>query len=175
METRFLLAIHAFATPLLDLAFRVSHLLASYPFCIALVLTAVVVHLVRKERREALVWLAVGLTTVFLLDGLKHGVARARPELWPRLVVEGGFSFPSGHALASATFYPLLAYVLVRRRPSLVVPALALGAALALYIGFGRLYLGVHWPTDVIAGWALGTLQSLAAIRWLRWTEPSPS
>jgi undecaprenyl-diphosphatase len=44
---------------------------------------------------------------------------------------------------------------------------MALGALVAFWIGFGRLYLGVHWPSDVLAGWALGALQALVAIRWV--------
>ncbi len=176
MESRLLLAIHAHATPLFDELFRASHLLGAYPFCTAFVLVAALVHRLRGERREAAVWLVAGLGTAILLETLKVVVARARPELWPRLVTQGGYSFPSGHALASATFYPLLAYVLTRSRPRLLPLALALGVAMAFFIGFGRLYLGLHWPTDVASGWALGGAQSALAITWLRRSRPtSPS
>lgn len=99
---------------------------------------------------------------------------RARPDLWPRLGAwpplegPGGHSFPSGHALASATFYPLLAAELARRRPELKGLAYACGVGLPAFIGVGRLYLGVHWPSDVLAGWTLGALQALLATRALR-------
>ena len=63
----------------------------------------------------AKVWLGVGVSTYLLQEVLKRLVARPRPELWPRLETwppeAPSFAFPSGHALASATFYPLLAYV----------------------------------------------------------------
>lgn len=167
MEAEVLLRIHAHATPLLDALFRVSHALGNTPICAVLVLAAAAWHLRRGERREAVVWIALGLTTLALMEGLKPVVARSRPELWPRLVAQGGFSFPSGHALASATFYPLLAWEVTQRRPAEAARWYALAVALALFIGFGRLYLGVHWPTDVLGGWTLGAAQGLLGILWL--------
>jgi undecaprenyl-diphosphatase len=174
VETRILLALHAHAGSLLDLLFRFSHLLGTQRFCSLLVLSAALIHLLRGERREAVAWIAVGVTTVVVIETLKHLIMRPRPELWPRLVTQGGSSFPSGHAVASAAFYPLLAWLLARKRPRLRRPALALGAAVALLIGLGRLYLGLHWPSDVLGGWALGALESTAAIAWLGRTRGAP-
>lgn len=167
METHLLLWIHAHASPGLDALFGLSHLLGDLPSSAVLVFGIAVWHLARGDRRGALVWAVLALTTLALLEGLKPLVARPRPELWPRLLPQGGFSFPSGHALASATFYPLLAWEFVGHRRSLTAPCVALAVAMPLFIGLGRLYLGVHWPTDVAAGWALGALQSLAAVSWL--------
>jgi undecaprenyl-diphosphatase len=134
-------------------------------FSIALVLLAAAWHRRRGERREALAWLIVGLTTLVLFASMKPVFARPRPDLWPRLVEATGYSFPSGHALVSATFYPLLSWLTFRlRRTAFAI----VGLGLPLFVGFGRLYLGVHWPSDVLAGWALGTLQALATIRFIR-------
>lgn len=93
-----------------------------------------------------------------LLKALFH---RARPELF-RLATAGGFSYPSGHSTSSVAFYLVAAYVIgtalgekagaPRRRAALV----AIGAALALVIGFSRIYLGVHWASDVLGGWLAG-------------------
>lgn len=165
-ETALLLAIHDLAGPFLDLLFRFSHELGTLQFSAILAFGAIAWHGLRGERREALVWLAVGLTTLVLYLSLKPMIARPRPDLWrPRLVAETGFSFPSGHALASAAFYPLLAWASLRlRRGAFFV--LAFG--LPLFVGFGRLYLGVHWPSDVLAGWALGAAQAAVALRWIR-------
>ena len=171
MEPRTLLWVHAHASPILDALFRASHVLGDTPFCTVLVLTLALVHWLRGERRESALWLFLGATTFLVLEGLKPLVARSRPELWPRLVVQGGFSFPSGHAVASATFYPLLAWIATRGRPQLRVPVLALAIAFALFVGVGRMYLGLHWPSDVLGGWALGATQSSAAIAWLRRAE----
>lgn len=166
-ETSFLLVLHALSHPVLDAIFRLSHELATLRFSVVLVMAAVGWHGWRGERREALAWLAAGLTTLVLFVCLKPAFATARPSLWPRPVgVEAtGFSFPSGHALAAATFYPLMAWVTLRLRG---VAFTAVGVGLALFVGFGRLYLGVHWPSDVLAGWLIGAAQAAAAIRWIQ-------
>jgi undecaprenyl-diphosphatase len=111
------------------------------------------------------------------MEALKAVVARPRPALWPWLVPQAGFSFPSGHALAAASFYPVLAWEAgcvrpLRRRWFAVLAALGV-----LWLGLGRLYLGVHWPSDVLAGWALGAAQSglaLAGLRAKRELPPAP-
>lgn len=175
METRILLAIHEHAGPLLDALFGVSHTLGSRAFLTVLVLSAAVIHGLRGERREALAWLGVGVATVLAIETIKGLVARPRPELWPRLVNQGGSSFPSGHAIAAAAFYPLLAWVLTRHRPRLLPVAFSLAAALVILVSVGRLYLGLHWPTDVLAGWAIGVMESTAAVAWLRGGGPAPS
>jgi undecaprenyl-diphosphatase len=90
-------------------------------------------------------------------------VLRARPDLVPHLVDAGGYSFPSGHATSSAVVYLTLASLAgqvtpnrAARRYLLVVAVLLVGA-----IGCSRVYLGVHWPSDVLAGWSFGTLWAL--------------
>jgi membrane-associated phospholipid phosphatase len=168
VDLRILLFIHAHASPFLDALARFSHALGTRAFCIALVLSAAFVHRLRGERREAVAWIGIGVSTVTMIEVLKALIMRPRPELWPRLVLQGGSSFPSGHAIASAAFYPLLAWLATRAHPRLRPAALALAAALAAFVGLGRLYLGLHWPTDVLAGWMLGAAECLVVIAWLR-------
>jgi len=174
VETWILLALHAHAGPLLDVLFRVSHVLGGQDFCSVLVLSAAAFHLLRGERREAVAWLSVGILTAVVIVALKTLAVRPRPELWPRIVSQGGSSFPSGHAVVSAALYPLLGWMLTRARPRLRPLALLLGLTTALLVGLGRLYLGLHWPSDVVAGWTLGALESVAAIGWLRRSESGP-
>lgn len=169
METRILLAIHEHASPGLDAAFLLSNDLGTLYFWAALVLAVMLWHLRRGERQEAALWVVVGLSSYAIQEGLKLLVGRPRPALWPRLLFVESESFPSGHALASATFFPLLALDLTRGQPrALRAGALAVALLLSLFIGFGRLYLGVHWPSDVLGGWALGAAQVALAGRWRR-------
>lgn len=169
METDILLAIHAHASPSLDRLFLLSHRLGQFWFCAPLVLAMAAWHRARGEAGVARVWILTGLSTLVVQEVLKRLVARPRPELWPRLVDETSFSFPSGHALATATLYPLLAWDLTRTRSHTArVAALSVAVALSLFVGVGRLYLGVHWPTDVLGGFALGAVQAVLAIRQVR-------
>jgi len=104
---------------------------------------------------------------------VKLTVARPRPALVDHLVDVGSASFPSGHASNSATIYLTIAFVLMQivRRPSARWLLFGTTLALVIAIGCSRVYLGVHWPSDVLAGWAFGSLWALAwwAIgAWLR-------
>jgi undecaprenyl-diphosphatase len=164
METRLLLWIHAHASPALDAAFRLSHQLGTLPACTVIVLGAAAWLLRRGEKAEALLFVALGLTTLGLQEGLKALFARPRPHLWPWMIPQSDYSMPSGHALAAATFYPLLARVVARRWPRAALPAYVMAVVLALFIGIGRLYLGVHWPSDVVVGWTLGAGQTALGI-----------
>jgi undecaprenyl-diphosphatase len=176
LEARILLAIHEWSSPLLDVLFVISHVLGTMPFCVLLVAISLARHLRRGEHVEATFWLVVGLSTFFLQEWLKLAFGRLRPTLWtPILIPLTTKSFPSGHALASATFYPLLAHDWARTRPHQAKLAYAISVGLAFFIGFGRLYLGVHWPTDVLAGWAIGATQAFVWIRLRRRWRPAPS
>jgi membrane-associated phospholipid phosphatase len=89
---------------------------------------------------------------------VKAGVARARPDALEPIIVEHGFSFPSGHATLSMVGYGVLAVLISRSRlPQGVRTAAIVGLALLVVaIGVSRIWLGVHYPTDVLAGWTAG-------------------
>jgi membrane-associated phospholipid phosphatase len=106
--------------------------------------------------------LGVGAT---LADVGKQVVDRARPGVGLRLIAESEPSFPSGHATDSAAVFLTLGLVLavfVLRRPLARLATVAASGLLVAAIGVTRLVLGVHWPTDVLAGWALGATAALA-------------
>jgi undecaprenyl-diphosphatase len=113
-----------------------------------------------------LVLLAVGGGQLLSL-ALKRGFSRPRPDLVPHEAVVYTASFPSGHAMMSAVTYLTLGALLARIVPQRRMKAFVLGWALLFtgLAGASRVYLGVHWPTDVVAGWALGA--SWAAACWL--------
>jgi len=172
MEARILLWIHGFATPGLDQVFLFSNTIGTMKFCVALVAMVALYHLIQREWREAAAWMIVGPTTYAFTEMFKPLISRPRPELWATIIHTSSFSFPSGHAVASATFYPLLGWVLLRRRGSMGKAGYGLGLLIAVFVGVGRLYLGVHWPTDVMAGWLIGAAQSGVAVAWLRNRPP---
>ena len=167
MEADLLLWIHARASPALDALARLSWALGAVHFCAPAVLLLVGWHALRREGREALAWLAVGAAAGLLPEIVKLVVARPRPTLWPWLIPTAGFAFPSGHAIAGAALYPLLGWLALRSR-GLGWGGYALGVGVGVFIGVGRLYVGVHWPSDVVAGWAIGAAVSLRAVLWLR-------
>jgi len=97
---------------------------------------------------------------------LKLLFARPRPAVWARLSEASGYSFPSGHAMASAAIYGGIALAVSMRFPKLRIWGPLLGTLLVFVIGVSRVYLGVHYPSDVIAGWACG-------LSWALWLRPA--
>jgi undecaprenyl-diphosphatase len=96
------------------------------------------------------------LATELLNLALKETFRRSRPSLFEEIATLHSYSFPSGHAMASAAAYGAVAVLVARDCPSRAPVAFAAAAVLALLIGASRIYLGVHWMTDVLAGWAAG-------------------
>lgn len=103
---------------------------------------------------------SAGIATTFML---KHVFARPRPELFQHGDVVSTASFPSGHAMISALVYLALGALVtgVTHSRTLKVYVMAVALGLTTIIGASRVYLGVHWPTDVLAGWAAGSVWAL--------------
>lgn len=122
---------------------------------IVLLLSACVVVssylLYHRQRRAAVLLLFSVGGAVIINIVLKLVFQRPRPDLWQQLVVETGYSFPSGHAMASSAFALALIILLWHTRWRLW--ALGVGLVMTALVGLSRLYLGVHYPTDVMAGW----------------------
>jgi len=97
-------------------------------------------------------------------EAQKYWIGRVRPDLEPHLVVVKTSSFPSGHATSSMIFFLTLAMVL-GAGTRWHRPAIAGAILLSLMIGTSRVMLGVHWPSDVIGGWAFGVLWVLLTLR----------
>ena len=118
----------------------------------------------------------VGLTALgeaLLNEVLKAIFERPRPDLVAHGVEVTTTSFPSGHAMAAAALYLTLGALLVRTQKQRAVKAAIMSAAvlMALAIGISRVYLGVHWPSDVIAGWLAGAGWALVCFEIARWLQ----
>jgi undecaprenyl-diphosphatase len=118
----------------------------------------------RSRGRMALTLMLVILIGRGLSEMQKYWIARARPDLEPHLVVVKTQSFPSGHATSSMIFYLAFALALTAGT-RWHRPAAAAAVLLSLLIGTSRVMLGVHWPSDVIGGWAFGMLWVLLTLR----------
>jgi undecaprenyl-diphosphatase len=136
--------------------------------------------LVRRWRSALLVLVTVGGGQI-LSSVLKLGIDRPRPDLVSHLAQVQTLSFPSGHAMMAAVTYLTLGTMLAGIVPGRATKIYVLGVAVlvTLMVGVSRLYLGVHWPSDVLAGWCAGfawaMLCWLVARRLLRRGEPERS
>ncbi|TXD86227.1 phosphatase PAP2 family protein [Mitsuaria sp. TWR114] len=131
--------------------------------------------LVLRRRGLALGWALAMLGNGALNPTLKHVFERARPIHPTHWLTEDGFSFPSGHSSGAVIAMGMLAYLAVRLLPRRWhVPAWIAAAGLAFSIGASRVFLRVHFPSDVLAGFASGTAWltiSIASIELARWAK----
>lgn len=167
LDTAILLAIQKLHTPLLD-QIMVGITFLGEPLALVLTCLGVEIVLLYKRRPEKTKLAIATASAVGLNFLLKSLFGRARPALWDRLVNVGFHSFPSGHAMVSMVIYGFIGYILVKQFPQWKKQISALTIVLILAIGFSRLYLGVHWPTDVLAGYAIGLVWLIVCILNLR-------
>lgn len=121
--------------------------------------------LVLRLRREAVVLAGTVIGGWLVNSGMKALVGRPRPDIVPHLTEAGGASFPSGHSFNSAVVYIAIALAFAAMSTRRGVRWTIIGAAcvLSLAIAWSRVWLGVHFPSDVIAGWLGGTGWALLA------------
>jgi undecaprenyl-diphosphatase len=135
---------------------------------LAFLTLAAVLYLIIDRKRGAALFVVVAIGGGTLISTLlKNAFARPRPELVAHLVDVRSYSFPSGHAMLSAVTFLTLGALLARVQSRKRLKAYILGVAvlLTLLVGGSRIYLGVHWPSDVLAGWCLGA--AWAMLCWL--------
>ncbi|HEY3426893.1 MAG TPA: phosphatase PAP2 family protein [Negativicutes bacterium] len=174
-DDSFVWLIRYFANPMLDTIMLIITDIGFGTSYIVIVAAAFLLLALFKRWRETgalAICLAGGALLSLLLKNLFH---RARPDLL-HIVQETGYSFPSGHALATMCFYGMAAFLIMRTiacwRGRLAVMTLTL--ILSVAIGISRIYLGVHYPTDVVAGYAAGSMWLACCIALLMWWERAP-
>ena len=120
--------------------------------------------------RHLAIGLVISLAAAFLAStGLKIAIARQRPDIVEHAALTFTASFPSGHAfLSAATLLTIASFVgLASRRADIARFCMAMAVIITGLIGLSRVYLGVHWPSDVLGGWCLGIVWSSVATAWL--------
>ena len=136
------------------------------------IVIAIYLWLVGKTRMMAFM-LAATVSGALLSSGLKYSFGRPRPDLVPHLSHVVSSSFPSGHSMISAVVYLTLGSLLGAIMPNvkLKLYVLAVAIVLSVLVGISRVYLGVHYPTDVLAGWLAGLVWALVCWLIARWLQ----
>jgi undecaprenyl-diphosphatase len=155
-------AVHQFASPALTSLMRGISFLGSTLFLTLATIVVVLWFLYRKWRREAKLFAITMIGASLLNTTLKVAFKRPRPVPFFNLLAPESYSFPSGHSLASCCFFGALAALLTARLEDSKLRAAiwVVSTLLFLLIGLSRIYLGVHYTTDVIAGF-------VAALIWI--------
>jgi undecaprenyl-diphosphatase len=155
-------AVHTLASPAMTSVMRFLSFLGSTIFLTIATVVVIVVFALRKWGREARLFALTMIGASLLNITLKLAFKRARPEPFFDLTAPSTYSFPSGHSLASCCFFAGLAAILSGRVKSKRARTIIWSAAsiMFLLIGLSRIYLGVHYTTDVIAGFS-------AALIWI--------
>jgi len=135
-------------------------------------LMTVAVLAMQRRRLQATIFAATVVFAQALAAAIKLIAGRPRPDIVAHFDLVYSSSFPSGHSTMAPVVYLTLAVILASGEPRRDVRALMFGCAalVIVAVGLSRVYLGVHWPTDVLAGWALGAAIALVAMTVLRLT-----
>ena len=149
IEPALMLSLHQLSSPALTRAMLIASILGGAAILLPLAFAVAAHQLIRHHGRSALWLLAVTVSGRVAIVAIKALLARARPDLFPYIVIDSG-SYPSGHAANSAIVLLSIAILAGRRSACLIA------LAGTVVIGISRIYLGVHWPSDVLAGWLFG-------------------
>jgi undecaprenyl-diphosphatase len=164
LDTHILLVVRQWHTPQLDRVMTVITNLGNPSVLLVASLLLAALLLWQKRRAETATLVIAAIGALGLNTVLKALFARSRPALWQRTVEVNFYSFPSGHAMLSLVVFGVVGYLLAARIPRWRVAIAISTVLLVCAIGFSRLYFGVHWPTDIVAGYAAGTVWLMACL-----------
>ena len=164
--------LHQWTSPRIDAFFsvvsRIGYLWGVVPANVLILLWLVL----RRRHRDGLFFGLAVLGSLAINLAAKNYFARVRPELWLSIAPEHSYSFPSGHAMGSVTLG--VAVTLLCWRSGWRWPVFAGAAAFIALVGLSRIYLGVHYPSDILAGWAAGTAWVVAMYQLVVVEAPKP-
>ncbi|MFC5652976.1 phosphatase PAP2 family protein [Paenibacillus solisilvae] len=156
-------------TRIAELFSKIGSSSVTIPLIIAL---AVILFIVLKHRKELILLIGGMLGSTLLNELLKRLYHRTRPDIH-RIAEEQGYSFPSGHSMAAFSLYALLIFILWRHIPSRGgrTALIIFGLCMILCIGLSRIYLGVHYPSDILGGYWVSACWVAVCIRLFRRSE----
>jgi undecaprenyl-diphosphatase len=166
VDSAFLQWLHSGATPTLD---RIAIALTSMGSAPAITIAAVLISatLFRARHRRAAAFVVASVGGAAIADTLlKLWFQRVRPSLWSPVITELDYSFPSGHSMLSMVLALVIVSLLWQTRWRAL--SIALAVVYVFVIGLTRLYLGVHFPTDVVAGWCAGSIWVVITAKAIR-------
>jgi undecaprenyl-diphosphatase len=163
-DRRVSLLLHRLDSPAMDATMRILTGLGSWPATTAATAVTFAWCLVRRDRRAAVALAGVVVGAELLNVLFKDAFERARPSLFHLVPLPPSYAFPSGHAMRSAAAYGMIAFIISRELPRSRWVLFAAASALVLSIGVSRVFLGVHWATDVLAGFAAGAFAVLVGV-----------
>ncbi len=175
LDDPLLLYAHSLATPTWDAVMLLLSRLGYQWGVVPLDVTILLALLFRRLRRDSLFFGLSVIGAAILNQTAKVLFGRDRPKLWPSVAPEPTFSFPSGHAMGSAALVTALVVLLWPTRWR--YPMLLLGSIFVLLVSLSRIYLGVHYPSDILAGWAasFAWVMGLSSILYGRLGKPNPA
>jgi undecaprenyl-diphosphatase len=142
---------------------------------LSLITTTIVGYFILRRQYASAAWIVLTIVGGTLLSlFFKDVFGRLRPDIVTPLTSVSTASFPSGHATVAAATYLTLGVLAARDQPyrSLRIYLMTVAVLTVLLVGITRIYLGVHWPSDVAAGWALGAVWAVITLQFnLRWEE----
>ncbi len=163
-DKKMLLSLRELQTPALDKV-MLGFTYIGEPTVLLVVCLGLGLWLLRQgQRSQATILVIAAAGAVVLNNLLKILFGRARPMLWERVVDVGDYSFPSGHAMISLVIFGMSGYLLASKFARWRGWIISLTVVLVTGIGLSRLYLGVHWPTDILAGYAAGLVWLITCI-----------
>ncbi len=170
-----LMFMHSHATQVLDMVMVFITRVGSAVVLVPLNILVFGLLIYQKRRRDALFWALAVMGATVLNFIAKHAFARMRPDLWMSILPEPTYSFPSGHAMNSTAVMTALVVLAWNTRWRDLI--LAVGACFILLVGLSRIYLGVHYPSDIMAGWAasFAWVIGLACVLTDKWSNRVPS
>src|SRR6476469_419754 len=167
-DTAWIYWVHGYANPSLDAMMLTITQLADARVVVVIVALTLGILWWRNHRSEAKIFAIACLGAFILNNGMKLFFAKPRPHIFPSLISETSFSFPSGHALGGFVMYGFLAYLLSAHFPKYSKFIYTLAVITIAAIGLSRIYIGVHWPTDIIAGYGVGYIWLMLCITMLK-------